>query len=367
MVWAPIFDRLGTPTSTAADVTGFLASSAVADIGAGWTVTNYRGFHFQEPGGSGTVTNQVAVDVEALTQGSTLRAGIRNASNEIKVPNSTTLASASTTITADRAYQQFTLTPSGTTTMTGNPFLSNGFAAGQEIILDNVDATPTDCATLTDHDTAASGLQLLVPSRTLCPADPPLYFIYDGTDWFEIGGGLSTRTKSYWVTPTLMQAETTNSAKCTGPLPTNGHLITVITNDDAALGVNYFEIAMPDSYTGGSITAEIHQYNENASPSGNFVYNFGCNCVRGGSDVITTVYGSTTTCTNTFSTQYREEHCTTASFTPQGTCQGGVTLYCRFFTNTASTTTTQAANSCASTDIYMLGVKIEYPVLAMTD
>lgn len=71
-VSSPTFNRTGTPNSTAADVTGFLMSGGlIADVGAGWTITNYRGVHVQEPGGSGTITNLVGVDIDALAQGGT--------------------------------------------------------------------------------------------------------------------------------------------------------------------------------------------------------------------------------------------------------------------------------------------------------
>lgn len=69
------FDRTGTGTGTVDNVASVWS---VNNIGVGWTATNVYGTKIMDPGGTGTVTNLIAHDVDALTRGG-LTVGYRSA------------------------------------------------------------------------------------------------------------------------------------------------------------------------------------------------------------------------------------------------------------------------------------------------
>lgn len=107
------------------------------------------------------------------------------------IPSSQTLSAASTQITVTTSYRSFTLTPSGTTTLTATPTIAtSGVDQGQILALFNVNATGTDCAVFRDKSIlASSGLSLRASTRTLCPGDGGLFLLFNGTDWEEIAPG----------------------------------------------------------------------------------------------------------------------------------------------------------------------------------
>ena len=59
----PTWSRVGTPTQTCVQWMGF--GQIGGTIGAGWTITDFRGFLFRPPTNSGTVTNMYGLDIEA--------------------------------------------------------------------------------------------------------------------------------------------------------------------------------------------------------------------------------------------------------------------------------------------------------------
>lgn len=162
---------------------GFRSRGTVtASSGGTATVVTRKGVSVEDltTSGAGTknITTNIGVDIAALSNGTT-KIGFRNAATSVYTPTTQAIAAASDTITCDTTYKKFT-TATGTTTMTSNPTIADG-QTGQICILENVDATGTDCITINDGTT---GVQL-VAGVTLCPSDT-LTVIYDGTDWIQL-------------------------------------------------------------------------------------------------------------------------------------------------------------------------------------
>lgn len=170
---------------TLASDTGVEVSGTVsAATGATTTITTRTGVKVNDitkaaAGGTETVTTNIGVDVAALSKGAT-NIGVRNAATTVFTPTTQAIAAATDTITCDTTFKKFT-TFTGTNALTSNPSIADG-QTGQVCILENVDATGTDCITLTD---ATNGMQLTA-NLTLCPNDTVM-LIYDGTDWIQLG------------------------------------------------------------------------------------------------------------------------------------------------------------------------------------
>lgn len=185
-VFSPTFTRQGTPTQTAASVTGFFISGgALADVGAGWTVTAYRGLHYQQPGGSGTLTTQVAVDIDALTQATT-NIGIRNASTTVTTPSAAqTISAAGNTVACNATSVRVSNGTGGSITLTSAPTIANG-QPGQRCAIMSVGSQNV---VLQDQGTlGSSNLRLGANTRTLSPRSS-IELEYDATvgDWIERG------------------------------------------------------------------------------------------------------------------------------------------------------------------------------------
>jgi hypothetical protein len=148
-------------------------------LGAGVTVPPRRGFRFENATGAGTLTDQIGVDVEALTKG-TLNIGIRNASTEVAIPSVQTLTAVGNTITPNAKVKRLDNTSGGSLTLTSNPHISDG-QDGQILILFNSSANDV---VLTD----GNGVQLGAATRTIGTRDT-LMLIYSTTigDWIELG------------------------------------------------------------------------------------------------------------------------------------------------------------------------------------
>lgn len=186
----PTFTLNGASSTMAVveDVALYVASTYNKTAGTSVTVTDRKGLSFLDAtvSGSAAITNNIGVDIAALSTG-TNNIGIRNASTTVFTPTTQAIAAATDTITCNTTYKQFT-TATGTTTMTSNPTIANG-QTGQICVLENRDATATDCITIT-ADTKGVQLNATAGNVTLCP-DDTLMVVYNGTDWVEI-----TRSKN---------------------------------------------------------------------------------------------------------------------------------------------------------------------------
>lgn len=173
-------DTTGAGAHTVTAYNAFEAAPGIAETAGTTTVTTARGFYWN-PGfaNSPTVTTAVGVDIAAANAAETTHIGIRNADTTVYTPTTQAIAAATDTFVCDTTFKKFT-TATGTTTMTSNPTIADG-VTGQICILENVDATATDCVTFPDGTT---GLQLSA-AITLCPNDT-LTLIYDGTDWIQL-------------------------------------------------------------------------------------------------------------------------------------------------------------------------------------
>lgn len=185
----PIISAVDSATATYSAVTMYDAlprvgtDNGASTDGTAVTVTTLKGFNYADvfiDGGTGTetVATQVGVDIGALANGGT-NIGLRNASTSVFTPTTQAIAAATDTITCNTTFKKFT-TFTGTNALTSNPSIADG-QTGQICILENVDATGTDCITLTD---STKGMQLS-GNFTLCPNDT-IILIYDGTDWIEL-------------------------------------------------------------------------------------------------------------------------------------------------------------------------------------
>jgi hypothetical protein len=179
----PTFSRVNSGTLNVTTVNGF--NAAAPAVGAGCTVTTVRGLNIADPTGSGTVTNNIGVDIAALTKGATINAGIRNAAPYIATPSSAqNITAVSATISANAQVVQ--LTANGSYTLTSAPTIANG-QDGQIVTIINVDSG-SDVITIQDQGTlASSNLRLVGTSCALGPRDS-IMLMYSSTvgDWVEI-------------------------------------------------------------------------------------------------------------------------------------------------------------------------------------
>lgn len=186
--------------------------------------------------------------------------------------------------------------------------------------------------------------------------DDLIEYIGDGSAAVPIGGKV---TKSIYAAAGGFDVDGT---QCTEPARrqiNSGPRKKALNCADNNSSVFEFSLNMPDAWNAGTITVEPQIENENATPSGNWVADFSCQC-RGDSDAINSTWGTAQTVTIALDTQYDEEHATSAAITPNGGCAAGDSLYCRGVIVAASTTTQMA-------DTYVLGVKVEYGVSGASD
>lgn len=157
-------------------------------VGDGYTVTNARGFHALnptiQPASSGVITNNIGVDVDALS-GGTNNIGIRNASTYVSTPSTAqNITAVGNTILANAQTVQ--LTANASYTLTSAPTIANG-QDGQVVTILNVDTT--DTITIQDQGTlASSNLRLSATTIALGPRDS-IQLMYSSTigDWVQIG------------------------------------------------------------------------------------------------------------------------------------------------------------------------------------
>jgi hypothetical protein len=121
----------------------------------------------------------------------------------------------------------------------------------------------------------------------------------------------------------------------------------------------YFDVGMPDSYSGSTLVFKLRAESEASSPSGNLQVDYSCQCVRS-DDVISSTWGTAQSATVTFATQYKEQVAASAATTCSGTCAAGAHVYARGVVNATGTTTTM-------TNVYVLETTMEYPTNAATD
>lgn len=155
-------------------------------VGAGYTATTMSTVYARNPSVSGgTITNNIAIDIAPMTSGSTINAGIRNASATINTPGTAqNITAASQAITIASTVKQ--LTANASYTLTSAPTIANG-QDGQVVTIVNVDTT--DTITLQDQGTlAGSNLRLSASSIALGPRDS-IQLMYSSTigDWVQIG------------------------------------------------------------------------------------------------------------------------------------------------------------------------------------
>lgn len=147
--------------------------------GAGWTVTNRRGLWFRAATGSGTATNQIGVDIEALPAGGV---GIFNRSTTVQPPlANTNITAVSGTIRIDAST--VSITSNGNYTLTSTPTIADG-RDGQILRIVNLGA---NTITLQDQGTlASSNLRLTATTVALGPNDSiELQFFTTVGDWVQ--------------------------------------------------------------------------------------------------------------------------------------------------------------------------------------
>lgn len=106
--------------------------------------------------------------------------------------------------------------------------------------------------------------------------------------------------------------------------------------DDAAAEIQ-FNVQSQD-YAGGTLVFQVSAINENATPTGNLVFDVQAAC-RGDGDLHNSTWGTLQTATIGFDTQDDEELAATSAVTPDGTCAADDHIYVRMLVNAGSTTT----------------------------
>jgi hypothetical protein len=158
--------------------------AAVALIDTDATVTTRIGFAYLAVTTlNGTLTNQVGVDIEHLTDAATINVGVRNASTTVYTPPAAQSITAAATAIAPTSTV-FEITSDGNYTLTATPTIANG-QDGQVVTIINVGA---NTVTLQDQGTLAnSNLRLGAATRALAPRDN-IELLYDSAvgDWVEL-------------------------------------------------------------------------------------------------------------------------------------------------------------------------------------
>lgn len=176
----PTFSVLNSGVLTAS----YKAVGTGGTIGTGTTLT-YTHLDLVAPTVTGTLSEQIGLNVPILTGGSSFNIGIRNASTSVKTPTANTAITAVSGTIAHTAAVM-TITADASYTLTSAPTISDG-QPGEELIILNVDTT--DTITIQDQGTlAGSNLRLVGTNCALGPRDS-IRLIYNSTvgDWVEIG------------------------------------------------------------------------------------------------------------------------------------------------------------------------------------
>lgn len=178
----------GTGTHTITNFTSFYSFAPIFfgnHVNTGHTVTNARSLWARNPGkgGSGVITNNIGVDIDSLTSGTT-NIGIRNASTTVNTPSAAqTITAATQAITVASSVKR--IDANASYTLTAAPTIADG-QDGQIVRIINTDTT--DVITLQDQGTlASSNLRLGATTRALGPRDNiTLMFSSTIGDWVEI-------------------------------------------------------------------------------------------------------------------------------------------------------------------------------------
>lgn len=178
----PTFTTAGTGTLDASgEFTGFHSELNIAT----GTLATRRGMRVMNGSGAGAITTQIGVDIDALTKGTTLNIGIRNASPYVATPSATqTISAVGNTILANAEYVVISNTTGGSLTLTSAPTIANG-QAGQIVTITNVG---TQNVVIQDQGTlASSNLRLMTTTVVISPRDS-VTLMYNATvgDWIQI-------------------------------------------------------------------------------------------------------------------------------------------------------------------------------------
>lgn len=180
-----VFDRINSGTLNAATLNHVRAQTT---INTGATLTIRRGLYFQNAIGSGALTNQVAVDIEALTKGTAYNLGLRNAAGTAFTATTKTITAAGNSIsvaaTDTSTYIRLNNTSGGSITLTSTPTITDG-QSGQLLIIENISL---NAVVFQRHLTlSGSNLRLGASTRTLNQFDI-LTLIFDpsNNEWIEI-------------------------------------------------------------------------------------------------------------------------------------------------------------------------------------
>jgi len=177
---APTINRINSGVMTLTSLDHFAAAGTIA---AGITTTTRRGLHVINPTVGGTLTNNVGVEIDAMTVGTT-RIGIRNAAPYVATPSAAQTLAAGTAILANAEI--VLINSSGNVTITAAPTIADGLS-GQRLLIVNVDIA--DTITIQDQGTLAnSNLRLSAATIALAPRDSiQVVYSTDVGDWIQIG------------------------------------------------------------------------------------------------------------------------------------------------------------------------------------
>lgn len=156
---------------------------------------------------------------------------------------------------------------------------------------------------------------------------------------------------AYWdaggMTPDGTQCA--DAAKVTINSGPSQYTIICADNDASTL---YGHIVMPDSWDGGTVTAEL-EYLQTAADTSALNADITMQC-RGAGETVNNTWGAEVAIDDTnVSGSNIVDHTTSAAITPNGTCAGGDTLYWRVQLDATGTTTAVAT-------LHFLGLKVEY-------
>jgi len=167
---------------------------------------------------------------------------------------------------------------------------------------------------------------------------------------------LANQTKSmYWPAGAI----TTDGTVCTDPSErqvntTGPRQFQINCTANSSSAIMYGHAVMPDGWDGGTVTFEFASINENATPSGDYQWDVECQAAGDGEAVDATYGTPVADNTLTYTTDGDIEFITSADVTCACTtsCLGGDVLYWRAFGS--------AGSSAQHSDIYQVGVKMEY-------
>jgi hypothetical protein len=181
----PTFGVINGGTVSCTEWVGFRAAGS---INASATITTKTGFRAQDPGGAGTITTQIGVDIAALAKGGT-NIGIRNASSYVATPTAQTISAVGNTLSSAAELVELTNSSGGSLTMTATPAISvTNQTAGKRIRYRNVG---TQNIVLQD-EAQLTGTKLRTTSGTsitLTPRDCVDFQFVGGSvnEWYQAG------------------------------------------------------------------------------------------------------------------------------------------------------------------------------------